>query len=135
MGISQIAGRLRLSRAFVTIEANKLVAEGLVEKVVPPTDGRRVLIVASEEGRRRLTGLAAFQRPINDALFEGLSREEIGALSGTPSRLAANGDYALKLADHVETTLKRESGAGQVAKAGKGGERRAPGRTRSRRTV
>lgn len=113
LGISQIAKRLRLSGAFVTIEVNKLVAEGLVEKLVPPTDGRRVLITVTKAGHDRLAGLAALQRPVNDALFEGVSREEFQLLSGLLSRLAANGDYALKLAEQIEAALRRGAGTGR----------------------
>jgi DNA-binding MarR family transcriptional regulator len=105
-GISQIADKLHLSGAFVTIEVNRLVAEGLVEKSAHPSDGRRVQLVVTDEGVSRLTRLAGFQRPVNDALFGMLSREEIRSFASLLSRLAANGSNALKLAGHVEATMK-----------------------------
>ena len=63
-------------------------------------------LVVTDEGVSRLIRLAGFQRPVNDALFGMLSREEIRSFASLLSRLAANGSNALKLAGHVETTMK-----------------------------
>ncbi|MDX8464635.1 MarR family winged helix-turn-helix transcriptional regulator [Mesorhizobium sp. VK23B] len=104
LGINQIADRLHLSGAFVTIEVNKLVAEDLVHKSGHPTDGRRVQLVVTEEGLNRLKRLAAFQRPVNDALFGMLSHDEFGQLSRLLAKLAANGEKAVKLAGYIEAT-------------------------------
>jgi DNA-binding MarR family transcriptional regulator len=104
-GIGQIADRLHLSGAFVTTEVNGLEADGLVRKDAHPSDRRRVMLFATEAGMDRLKQLAAFQRPVNDALFGMLSREEVRLLAGLLARLAANGDAALKLADYVEARM------------------------------
>lgn len=104
-GISHIAAKLHLSGAFVTIEVNKLVSDGLVEKTAHPSDGRRVQLAVTDDGLNRLTRLAAFQRPVNDALFGMLSREEFKVLSRLLTRLADNGDSALKLAEHIESSI------------------------------
>lgn len=109
MGINQIAARLYLSGAFVTIEVNKLVSSGLIEKSTHPSDGRRVQLAVTREGVNRLTRLAAFQRPVNDALFGTLTREEFKVLSQLLARLAAGGDDAVKLAEHIATTIGRET--------------------------
>lgn len=109
MGINQIATRLYLSGAFVTIEVNKLVSSGLIEKSVHPNDGRRVQLSVTREGVNRLTRLAAFQRPVNDALFGMLTREEFKVLSQLLARLAASGDQAVKLAEHIAATIDREA--------------------------
>ncbi len=106
MGINQIADRLYLSGAFITNEVNKLVSDGLMEKSAHPSDGRRVQLNVTEHGLGLLTRLATFQRPVNDALFEMLSREEFKLLSRLLGRLAAHGDRAVKLAEHIEMTLK-----------------------------
>lgn len=105
-GISQIAAKLHLSGAFVTIEVNKLVSDGLVEKNSHPSDGRRVQLVVTRDGINRLMRLAAFQRPVNDTLFGMLSLEEFRFLSHLLARLAANGDSAVKLASHIEAKMK-----------------------------
>ncbi len=108
MGINQLADWLRLSGAFVTNEVNKLVSDGLIEKNAHPSDGRRVQLAVTEHGVNSLARLAALQRPINDALFGMLTREEFKQLSQLLSRLAANGDLAVKLAEHVEANLELE---------------------------
>ncbi len=109
MGINQIATRLYLSGAFVTIEVNKLVSNGLIEKSTHPSDGRRVQLAVTDEGVKRLTRLAAFQRPINDALFGTLTRDEFKVLSQLLARLAAGGDQAVKLAEHIAATIDHDT--------------------------
>jgi DNA-binding MarR family transcriptional regulator len=106
MGINQVAERLYLSGAFVTNEVSKLVSDGLIEKSAHPSDGRRVQLALTQHGVSRLIRLAALQRPVNDALFGMLTREEFKVLSQLLSRLASNADSALKLAEHVRGTLK-----------------------------
>jgi DNA-binding MarR family transcriptional regulator len=106
MGVNQVAERLYLSGAFVTNEINKLVSDGLIEKSPHPADGRRVQLALTQHGVNRLISLATLQRPVNDALFGVLTRDEFKLLSHLLSRLAANADSALKLAEHVQATLK-----------------------------
>jgi len=105
MGVNQVAERLYLSGAFVTNEINKLVSDGLLEKSPHPGDGRRVQLTLTQGGMSLLIRLAALQRPVNDALFGMLTREEFKMLSQLLSRLASNADSALKLAEHVRATL------------------------------
>ncbi|KRQ05807.1 MarR family transcriptional regulator [Bradyrhizobium pachyrhizi] len=106
MGVNQVAERLYLSGAFVTNEINKLVSDGLLEKSPHPEDGRRVQLALTQRGMSLLIRLAALQRPVNDALFSMLTREEFKVLSQLLSRLASNADNALKLAEHARATLK-----------------------------
>jgi MarR family transcriptional regulator, organic hydroperoxide resistance regulator len=108
MGINQLAARLHLSGAFITNEVNKLVSDGLIEKSTHPSDGRRVQLTVTTQGVSQLTRLASFQRPINDALFGMLTRDEFRLLSQLLARLAANGARAVKLAEHIEATMELE---------------------------
>jgi MarR family transcriptional regulator, organic hydroperoxide resistance regulator len=108
MGINQLAERLYLSGAFVTNEVNKLVSDGLIGKSAHPSDGRRVQLAVTEQGLDRLVRLACLQRPVNDAFFDMLTREEFKLLAQLLSRLAANGNRAVKLAEHVQATLERQ---------------------------
>jgi MarR family transcriptional regulator, organic hydroperoxide resistance regulator len=132
VGISQIADKLHLSGAFVTIEVNKLVAGGLVDKGEHPSDGRRVQLFVTDEGVDRLTRLAAFQRPVNDALFGMLSREEFRLLSVLLTKLAANGDNAVKLASHLEASMELARLQNPEAKAGMTRSRKHGARRRAR---
>jgi len=108
MGINQLAARLRLSGAFITNEVNKLVSGGLIEKSTHPSDGRRVQLTATGQGFGLLTRLAAFQRPVNDALFGMLTGDEFRLLSRLLARLAAGGDRAVKFAEYFEASIAQE---------------------------
>ena len=109
MGVNQVAERLYLSGAFVTNEINKLVSDGLLDKSPHPEDGRRVQLALTQHGMSLLTRPAALQRPVNDALFGMLTREEFKLLSQLLSRLASQANDALKLAEHVRATLESQS--------------------------
>lgn len=108
MGINQVADWLRLSSAFVTNEVNKLVSDGLIEKSSHPSDGRRVQLTVTAQGFNLLTRLAAVQRPVNDALFGMLTRDEFRLLAQLLARLAADGDRAVTLAEHFKASIALE---------------------------
>src|SRR3954466_10163308 len=44
LSIGEVAARLHRSGAFITVEANKLVERGILEKRSDPADGRKVLL-------------------------------------------------------------------------------------------
>ena len=47
IGVNQVAEHLHFSGAFITIEINKLVSNGLVEKETDAEDRRRVILTLS----------------------------------------------------------------------------------------
>jgi DNA-binding MarR family transcriptional regulator len=101
VGVNQIADHLHLSSAFVTVEVNKLVSSGLVEKKTNPSDRRRVQITVTSKARTLLHDLTAIQKPTNDVLFGDLSGEELHVLRGLIARLVNSGDRALNLLDYL----------------------------------
>src|SRR3954453_22080327 len=52
LSVGEVATRLHRSGAFITIEANKLVARGIVDKASDPSDGRRVILRANARSRQ-----------------------------------------------------------------------------------
>jgi DNA-binding MarR family transcriptional regulator len=101
IGVSQVASQLHLSSAFVTIEVNQLVRDGLVKKTPHSSDRRRVRLTVTSLGYEKLERLAAVQRPVNDALFGTLGRHDFEHLAEVMTRLAKNGPQAIHLADHL----------------------------------
>jgi molecular chaperone HscC len=128
MGINQLAERLHLSGAFVTNEVNKLVSDSLIEKTTHPSDGRRVQLALTEQGLDRLVRLACLQRPVNDAFFGVLTRHEFKLLSQLLSRLASQGESAVKLAEHVQATLEFQQRHDVLAANAAGQRHRTPRR-------
>jgi DNA-binding MarR family transcriptional regulator len=124
MGINQLAERLYLSGAFVTNEVNRLVSDDLIEKTTHPNDGRRVQLSITKRGLARLTRLATLQRPVNDAFFGIMTREEFAFMAQLLSRLAANAERATKLADHVQATLEFQVHPNEAAASGATKQRR-----------
>ncbi|MFE1600449.1 MarR family winged helix-turn-helix transcriptional regulator [Methylobacterium sp. ID0610] len=104
VGVTRLAEHLHLSGAFVTIEVNKLVADGLVAKRRHERDRRRVLLSLTAEGSQSLVGLRPVLARVNDALFDCLSAEEFRILSGLMARLVPCGDRATALLDTLDET-------------------------------
>ncbi len=109
VGVAQVAERLHLSGAFVTIEVNKLVKSGLVAKQPHASDKRRVNLSVTPLGAEMLERLAALQRPVNDALFASLDRADFEVLSGIMRRLARGAKQAIHLADHIVAGEKAQA--------------------------
>jgi DNA-binding MarR family transcriptional regulator len=119
LAIGEVAARVHRSGAFITIEANKLVAAGILEKASDPGDGRRVLLKTTAKGFELLERMAPYQQRVNDVLFEFLDARrfrELRALAGeldtTPAALA----IAFALAnDNVASVLFGATTPEQVA--------------------
>ena len=101
LSVGEVATRLHRSGAFITIEANKLVASGILEKVADPSDGRRVLLRANQKSRELLERLAPFQRRVNDQLFERLDARRFRQLRLLARDLVESGDRAVAMLEFM----------------------------------
>jgi DNA-binding MarR family transcriptional regulator len=106
LSIGEVAARLHRSGAFITIEANKLAAAGILEKVSDPADGRKVILQTNRRSDALLERLAPYQRRINDVLFESLDAKRFRALRGLAGDLVACGDRAVALLDYMVREAK-----------------------------
>jgi DNA-binding MarR family transcriptional regulator len=97
LSIGEVAARLHRSGAFITIEANKLVERGILQKTSHPDDGRKVLLACTPRGFEILEKLAPYQRRINDVLFERLDVKRFRDLRKLAGDLLASGDRAVAL--------------------------------------
>ena len=95
LSVGEVATRLHRSGAFITIEANKLVLRGLLEKASDPGDGRKVILKVMNS--EILDRMAPYQRRINDMLFERLDARRFKQLRALARDLVASGDRALAL--------------------------------------
>src|SRR5713226_9552761 len=101
LSIGEVAARLHRSGAFITIEANKLVMRGILEKASDPADGRRVLLGKTKKSMQLLERLAPFQVRINDVLFERLDARRFRQLRALARDLVASGDRAVALLEFL----------------------------------
>jgi len=97
LSIGEVAERVHRSGAFITIEANKLASQGILDKAADPADGRRVLLKLTPKGVALLERLAPYQRRINDVLFERLDAKRFRALRALAAELVASGDRAVAM--------------------------------------
>jgi DNA-binding MarR family transcriptional regulator len=102
LSIGEVAARLHRSGAFITIEANKLAAAGILDKVSDPADGRRVLLKTNSKSEALLERLAPYQRRVNDVLFESLDAKRFRTLRTLAAELVADGDRAVSLLEYLK---------------------------------
>jgi DNA-binding MarR family transcriptional regulator len=95
--VGEVAARLHRSGAFITIEANKLVERGILEKASDAEDGRRVLLRNNSRGNELLKRLAPYQVRINDVLFERLDARRFRELRALARDLVESGDRAVAM--------------------------------------
>jgi MarR family transcriptional regulator, organic hydroperoxide resistance regulator len=93
--VGEVAARLHRSGAFITIEANKMAAQGILDKAADPADGRKVLLKLNSKSLVLLEKLAPYQRRINDLLFEKLDGAEFRKLCALARGLVSQGDRAV----------------------------------------
>jgi DNA-binding MarR family transcriptional regulator len=101
VGVNLVADHLHFSGAFTTIEINKLVAAGLVEKETDSEDRRRVVLGITPKARALLNELAPVQRPANDLLFSCLSAKDFSKIRKLMSELVETADQAIRLLEYT----------------------------------
>ena len=97
LAVGEVAARLHRSGAFITIEANKLVAQGILDKASDPADGRRVLLKNTSRSFELLERLAPYQRRVNDVLFEFVDAKRFRELRALAAELVGRGDRAVAM--------------------------------------
>src|SRR5262245_31475804 len=95
LSIGEVAGRLHRSGAFITIEANRLVERGILDKVSDPDDGRRVRLRMNSKSLQLLERLAPYQQRINDVLFGFVDAKRFRELRALAAELVGRGDRAV----------------------------------------
>jgi DNA-binding MarR family transcriptional regulator len=97
LSVGEVAARLHRSGAFITIEANRMVAQGILEKGADPADGRKVILKLNAKSLLLLEKLAPYQRRVNDVLFEKLDARAFRQLRAQARELLASGDRAVAM--------------------------------------
>lgn len=110
IGVNQVAEHLHFSGAFITIEINKLVASGLVEKETDAEDRRRVILTITQKARALLNELAPVQRPVNDMLFRAMSAADFERNRKLMSDMVDAADEAIRLLDYNAQKAPGKSG-------------------------
>lgn len=100
--VGEVAARLHRSGAFITVEANRMVEQGILAKGADPADGRRVLLQSTAKSHELLKRLAPYQVRVNDVLFEQLDARRFRELRQLAQDLLASGDRAVALLDFLQ---------------------------------
>jgi len=111
VSVNAVARHLHLSPSFVTMEAAKMVALRVIDKAQDSADKRRVQLTVSQRGWDLLDNILPIQRPVNDALFEGLSREDFVAFCRIIAMIADNAERASALLELLKHSRPGTAGS------------------------
>jgi DNA-binding MarR family transcriptional regulator len=87
ISVSDVAKRLHVSTAFITLEAGSLEQAGLIEKRPNPDDGRGIFLRLTGRGERLVQSIGPERQKVNDRLFGSLSAKDFGRLCDILSSL------------------------------------------------
>jgi len=113
--ISTVAETLHASGAYVTTEAGKLVARGLLAKHPNPADGRSVVLRHTEAGRAMIDGFADDLRAVNDTLFEGIGPETFERFGAIVAHMMETSERAVDLIETIARDRRRGDGDSRAA--------------------
>ena len=85
-----IADRLEIDKGSITKTTSKLEAKGLIIRKANPNNRRENRIELSPAGQEILQVMRSAHEELNEAMFAGLSKEEINATSHVLSIIADN---------------------------------------------
>ncbi len=97
ISVSDVAKRMHVSTAFITLEAGSLEQAGLVEKRPNPEDGRGVFLRLTGRGERLVQSIGPERRKVNDQLFGSLSAKDFRRLCDILSSLLDDFAYTVRL--------------------------------------
>jgi DNA-binding MarR family transcriptional regulator len=87
ISVSDVAKRLHVSTAFITLESGSLEQAGLIEKRPNPDDGRGVFLRLTQRGERLVQSIGPERQKVNDQLFGSLSAKDFKRLCDILSSL------------------------------------------------
>ncbi len=97
INVSDVAKRLHVSTAFITLESGSLEQAGLIEKKPNPKDRRGVLLRLTRRGESLVERIGPERQRVNDHLFGSLSAKDFRRLSETLSSLLDDFAYTVRL--------------------------------------
>lgn len=106
VGVTAVADHLHLSGAAVTIEINRLVRLGMIDKRTNPEDRRRVLLRITDRASSALDSLTRVQAPVNDALFRRLDADSFAMFAAIMRDLVGCADDSLALIGSLARTTQ-----------------------------
>lgn len=86
----ELAKRMEISPAAVTVTLKKLEAQGFIERSQSENDSRINNITVTEKGREIIDQTGAIFDEVDEKTFEGFSEEELESLLGYLKRISHN---------------------------------------------
>lgn len=92
VSVNELARRANLNKSQASRAAQRLMDDGLVEKLMHPVDGRGVLLCLTASGRRRWWRTMALIAQRNEHIFSCLSEAETRTFGALLDRLLSHND-------------------------------------------
>jgi DNA-binding MarR family transcriptional regulator len=90
LGQKELAERTGMDKSTLALTLDRLEAEGRIARQRDPDDGRRTIVRASAETRRRAEEFARVSARMTELFYSGFSDTEIGAFEASLRRILGN---------------------------------------------
>ncbi|TCO62522.1 MarR family winged helix-turn-helix transcriptional regulator [Actinocrispum wychmicini] len=87
---AELCARVRIEQSTMANTLGRMAADGLVERVPDPADGRRSLVLLTERARELQADLVAAARAVNTAATRGLDDDAVAAFMAALPLIIAN---------------------------------------------
>ena len=104
VSVGKVAQVMHVSSAFVTSEAGKLSAQGLLKKRPNPEDRRGALLSLTQAGRLKMDRLIPEIRAVNDLFFGRLDAHSFRELCEGAAALVDGSREAMRFTEKAEET-------------------------------
>jgi DNA-binding MarR family transcriptional regulator len=121
MRVSEVARMQGVDKSTISPQLRRLEQRGLLARTTDPSDGRVVLVTATDEGRRWNEELAATGAAVFADALRGWPAEDVAALATLLTRLA----------DHLTIDGDNVADDSEPGRDGADTQRRRDGRTRT----
>ena len=102
ISVGEVAKILQAGSTYITMETGKLAKLGLIKKETNHRDRRSILLSLSKKGQEVLNSVAGSRQEINDAIFDGFSKNDFETFQVLIKKMVSTTSQAISVAKKIQ---------------------------------
>ena len=102
ISVGEVAKILQAGSTYITMETGKLAKLGLIKKETNHRDRRSILLSLSKKGQAVLDSVAGSRQEINDAIFDGFSKNDFETFQVLIKKMVSTTSQAISVAKKIK---------------------------------
>ena len=102
ISVGEVAKILQAGSTYITMETGKLAKLGLIKKETNHRDRRSILLSLSKKGQEVLNSVAGSRQEINDAIFDGFSKNDFETFQVLIKKMVSTTSQAISVAKKIK---------------------------------